>query len=46
MFEIWIRSNNQAEWTLYGTFASEADFAREIPNVQWLGLATKRVRIR
>ena len=45
-FQIWCRSNNQAEWTLYGTFNSEREFRAELSNIQFLGLYTKRVQVR
>lgn len=41
MFQIWTRSNNQSEWTLYGEFNSEREFRAEMPNLQ--GLYMKRV---
>jgi hypothetical protein len=46
MFEIWSRSNHQAEWTLYGVFSSEAEFRRELPNIRFLGLYIQRRRAR
>lgn len=43
MFEIWTRSNQYQDWTLYGTFRSEAEFKRELPHIRAQGLYTKRV---
>jgi hypothetical protein len=45
MFQIWTRSNNQGEWTLYGEFKSEREFRAEWSNIEFLGLYTKRVRV-
>ena len=42
MFQIWTRSNNQAEWTLYGVFTSEHEFRAELPNIRACGLEMRR----
>jgi hypothetical protein len=46
MFQIFTRTNNEAEWNLYGTFANEAEFKAELPNIRALGLYMKRTRVR
>ena len=42
-FRIWCRRNSFADWHLYGTFDSEAEYRRELPNIEAQGLYTKRV---
>lgn len=42
MFQIWTRSNNQAEWALYGEFSSEHELRAELPNIRAAGLMMQR----
>jgi hypothetical protein len=42
-FKIYCRRMSDMPWELYGEFATQAEFDREIPHIRFLGLYIKRV---
>ena len=49
MFKVLIRSSNEGKWSVYGEFASEAEWERELPHIRFLSsmgpVYLKRVRV-
>ncbi len=44
-FQIWTKTMQDGEWTIYGVFTSQQEFRNELPNIRAQGLYFKRVSI-